>query len=332
MTTTCLITGATGFVGGHLVEACTARGWNVRALARSSSDTSLLQRPNVAVIRGDMTDAAALRDALQGVEVVFHCAAKVGDWGPVEEYRAVNVEALLGLLNACRAKPLQRFVHFSSLGVYAARHHYGTDENEPLPDHHIDGYTQTKVESEQLVLSYHRQHGVPVVVLRPGFIYGPRDRTLMPKLLENLRKRKVRYIGRAHKRAMNCIYVGNLIEAALLAAEKPEAIGQIFNLTDGEFVSKRRFIDTIVAGMNLPPPKPVHVPLWAARIMAWWMERDARKKNSPKPPRLTQGRLKLFGLNLDFSIEKAKKQLGYRPRWSFDDGMRETLAYYKQNA
>src|SRR5262249_3583099 len=161
---------------------------------------------------------------------VLHCAGKVGDWGPVEEYRAVNVEALRGLLDACRAQPPRRFVHFSSLGVYAARHHHGTDENEPLPAHHIDGYTQTKVESEQLV---------PVVVLRPGFIYGPRDRTLLPKLLDNLRKRKVRYIG-GGKRAMNCIYVGNLVEATLLAVEKPEAVGQIYNLTDGEFVSKRR--------------------------------------------------------------------------------------------
>ncbi len=331
MTTTCLITGATGFVGGHLVEACTNRGWNVRALVRSSSETGLLQRCNATLVRGDMTDSAAIREALQGVRVVFHCAAKVGDWGPVEEYRAVNVEALRGLLDACRYTPLERFVHFSSLGVYAARHHYGTDESEPLPAHHIDGYTQTKVESEQLVMSYYRQYQLPVVVLRPGFIYGPRDRTLMPKLLENLRRRKVRYIG-GGKRAMNCIYVGNLVEAALLAAEKPEAIGQIYNLTDGEFVSKRRFLDSIISGLDLPRPKPVSVPLWAARVMAWWMERDARKKNSPKPPRLTQGRLKLFGLNLDFSIEKAKKQLGYRPRWSFEEAMRETVAWYKQNA
>ena len=91
------------------------------------------------------------------------------------------------MLDACVGRPLRRFVHMSSLGVYAARHHYGTDESEPLPAQHMDGYTQTKVESEQLVLQYHRQHGVPVVVLRPGFIYGPRDRTMLPK-----------EIGRAH--------------------------------------------------------------------------------------------------------------------------------------
>jgi nucleoside-diphosphate-sugar epimerase len=335
MATTCLITGATGFVGGHLAEACAGRGWNVRALVRPASDTRLLQQKNITLIRGDLADTAALREALQGVEVVFHCAAKVGDWGPVEEYRAINVEALRGLLETCCNTRLQRFVHLSSLGVYAARHHHGTDETEPLPAHHIDGYTQSKVEAEQLVGHYNRRHthSLNAVILRPGFIYGPRDRTLMPKLLENLRQRKVRYIG-GGKRAMNCIYIGNLVEAALLAADNrgPETIGQVYNLTDGEFVSKRRFIETIVKGMGLPRPRPVSVPLWAARVMAWWMESGARKKNSPTPPQLTQGRLKLFGLNLDFSIEKARRELGYRPRWSFDEGMGQTVAWYKQNA
>src|SRR5579871_6406431 len=253
MTTTCLITGATGFVGGHLVEACTGRGWNVRALARPNSDIGLLEQHHVTLIRGDMTEQAALREALQGVEVVFHCAAKVGDWGPVEEYRTVNVEALRGLLDACREGSLKRFVHFSTLGVYAARHHYGTDESEPLPRHHIDGYTQTKVEAEELALRYHREHRVPVVVLRPGFVYGPRDRTVLPRLMDNLRRRKVNYIG-SGRQALNTIYVGNLAEAVFPAVTKPEAVGQIYNLTDGEAVSKRRFIEAIVDGLGLPPP------------------------------------------------------------------------------
>src|SRR4029077_19768295 len=99
---------------------------------------------------------------------------------------AVNVEALRSLLEACKGRPLKRFVHLSSLGVYAARHHYGTDESEPLPDQHVDGYTQTKVEAERLALQYQRDHGVPVVVLRPGFVYGPRDRTTLPKLIQKL--------------------------------------------------------------------------------------------------------------------------------------------------
>ena len=328
---TCLITGATGFVGSHLAEACAARGVAARALARPSSDTALLERLGVSLVRGDLADAAAVGQGLNGADVVFHCAAKVGDWGPVEDYRAVNVDALRGLLEACRARPLQRFVHFSSLGVYAARHHHGTDETEPLPRHHIDGYTQTKVEAEELVLRYHREHGIPAVVLRPGFIYGPRDRTILPKLIDNLRKGKVRYIG-DRRRAVNSIFVGNLVEAAFQAVETPGAVGEVFNLTDGEAVSKRRFIEAFADGVGAPRPKPVAVPLWVARAVAWWQAGRARRRNSSKPPRLTPGRLKFLGLDLDFSIEKARRQLGYRPPFSFEQGMSATVAWYKQNA
>jgi nucleoside-diphosphate-sugar epimerase len=331
MSITCLITGATGFVGGHLVETCVRRGLTVRGLARPGSDTGVLESCGATVMRGDLTDAGAVREALQGVTVVFHCAAKVGDWGPVEDYRAVNVEALRGLLEACRGQPLQRFVHFSSLGVYAARHHYGTDETEPLPARHMDGYTQTKVEAEQLALRYQREYAVPVVVLRPGFIYGPRDRTVLPSLIEKLRRWEVLYIG-DNRRAMNCIFVENLVDAALLAMEKPQAIGQIYNLTDGEAVSKRRFIEAVANGVGVPKPFSLGVPLWTSRFTAWWMEGLWRGIGAKAVPPLTQGRLKFLGLNLDFSIEKAKRELGYRPRVSFDEGMRETTEWYKRQA
>jgi nucleoside-diphosphate-sugar epimerase len=326
---TCLITGATGFVGGHLAEACAQHGYGVRTLARPGSDTKLLERLGVTIVRGDLADSKVFPEALQGVQVVFHSAAKVGDWGPVEDYRAINVHALRELLEACRTIPLRRFVHFSSLGVYAAGHHHGTTEAEPLPVQHVDGYTQTKVEAEQLALSYQREHGVPVVVLRPGFIYGPRDRIVLPRLLDNLRQGQVRYLG-SGDRAMNTIYVGNLVEAALLAAEKPDVVGQVFNLTDGEKVSKRRFIEGIANGLGLPSPKG-SVPLWLARLATWWMEGAARRRGDPQPPRLTQGRLKFLGMNLDFSIEKAKRQLGYQPRFSFDQGLAETVKWYKDN-
>jgi nucleoside-diphosphate-sugar epimerase len=324
-----LITGATGFVGGHLAEACIARGQPVSTIAREGSDTTFLERAGVLVQRGDLTDAATVRRAVADARVVVHCAAKVGDWGPTEEYRAVNVEGLRCLLEACRDRSLDRFVHISTLGVYAARHHYGTDETEPLPAQHIDGYTQTKVEAERLALQYHRDFQVPVVVLRPGFIYGPRDRTVLPRLIDSLRQRMVRYLGRGH-RALNTIYVGNLVDAVFLAIEKPQAVGNVYNLTDGEYVSKKRFIETITGALNLPPPPPVPVPLWLARIIAWTMERKARMVGATEAPRLTQARLKFLGLNLDFSIERARRELGYQPRVPFDKAMEETMAWYKE--
>jgi nucleoside-diphosphate-sugar epimerase len=321
------ITGATGFIGSHLAEACAARGLRVGTLARPGSDTALLEQVGATIHRGDLADADLVRRAVEGADVVVHCAAKVGDWGPVDDYRGVNVEGLRNLLEACRGRALRCFVHMSTLGVYAARHHYSTDESEPLPADHVDGYTQTKVEAEQLALQYQREHGVPVVVLRPGFVYGPRDRTVMPKLIDKLRRRRLRYLG-SRKRAMNTIYVGNLVDAVFLVVEQPKAVGQIYNLTDGEVVSKRRFIEAIVAGMDLPKPRPVAPPLWLARFIARTMEWQARRRGTA--PELTQAGIKLLGLNLDFSIEKAKHELGYRPRVNFDEGMRETMAWYRQ--
>jgi nucleoside-diphosphate-sugar epimerase len=271
-----------------------------------------------------------VRRAVDDINAVVHCAAKVGDWGPVEEYRAANVEGLRHVLDACKGTAVERFVYLSTLGVYAARDHHGTDETEPLPETHIDGYTQSKVEAEKLALRYYREFEVPVVVLRPGFVYGPRDRTVLPNLIENLRQRKVRWIGRG-KGAMNTIFVENLVDAILLAINNPDAVGMIFNLTDGELVTKRRFIEALVHGLDLPEPSRGSVPLWLARFLAKFIEGRARKKGAAKAPILTQARLKFLGQNLDFSIEKAKRELGYNPHMSFEEGMRRTVAWYGQN-
>ena len=323
-----LVTGATGCVGSHVVEALAAPGDKVRALVRD------LRGPfpwapslNVEVFQGDLTQPEALRAAGTGVDQVVHCAAKVGDWGPLEEYREANVEGLRHLLEASNGPSLKRFVHVSSLGTYEARHHHGTDETTPLPVAHMDGYTQSKAEADRLALEYHHKQGMPVVVLRPGFIYGPRDRTVLPKLVENLRQKKVKYLG-SGRQAMNCIYVGNLVDAVLLALESPKAVGEAFNITDGEYVSKKRFIEKVANGFSVPKPGWFKVPLWLAMPLAKWMESSARKNGAKEPPLLTGARVKFLGLNLDFSIEKAKKILGYAPKTSFDQGMESTIASY----
>jgi nucleoside-diphosphate-sugar epimerase len=328
---TVLLTGATGFVGSHVAEALVRRGDTVRTLARTGSDTALLERLGATIIRGDLTDAEALKSAGEGCDVVVHCAAKVGDWGPVDEYRKVNVEGLRNLLDGVLGRPLSRFVHVSSLGVYAARHHYGTDETEPLPNDHIDGYTQSKVEAERLALQYLRKQNVPVTVLRPGFVYGPRDRTVLPRLVERLKEGSVIYIARG-RFALNTTYVGNIADAVLLAVDAPAeaVVGAVFNITDGEFVSKRKFFETIADGLGLKRPRGFPpVPVWLARMMANWREGVFRRKNKPHPPRITQAQLKFAGLNLDFSIAKARTKLGYTPRVLFDEGMKRALQWYR---
>ncbi len=324
---TYLITGATGFVGSHVADRAKARGYAVRALARPTADLTHLKSLDAEIIPGDVTDPAAVAKAVEGVDVIVHAAAKVGDWGPADEYRAVNVEGLRNLLEAVRGKPLKRFVHVSSLGVYAARHHHGTDEGEPLPDHHIDGYTQSKVESEKLALEYVRKHNLPITVLRPGFVYGPRDRSVLPRLAERLKERSIIYIA-GGRYALNTTYVGNIADACFLAAENDAAVGEVFNITDGEFVSKRQFFEAVADGLGLPRPK-LSIPLWLAWRLAAWRERVFRRRNKPHPPRITQATLKFAGLNLDFSIAKARTVLGYEPKVHFAEGMALALESFK---
>ena len=328
---TVLLTGATGFVGSHVAEALVARGDTVRTLARAGSDTAFIESLGVTVVRGDLTDAEALKRAVEGCDVVVHCAAKVGDWGHVDGYRAVNVEGLRNLLDATLGRTLHRFVHVSSLGVYAARHHYATDETEPLPNDHIDGYTQSKVESERLALQYYRKQKVPVTILRPGFVYGPRDRTVLPRLADRLKEGSVIYIARG-RYVLNTTYVGNVADAVLLAIDAPAetVAGEAFNITDGEFVSKRKFFETVADGLGLKRPRGFPpVPVWLARVLANWREGVARRTNEPNPPRITQAQLKFAGLNLDFSIAKARTKLGYTPRVLFDEGMKRGLEWYR---
>jgi nucleoside-diphosphate-sugar epimerase len=324
-----LITGATGFVGGHIAEACVERGWQVVAIARSTSATSILEKIAAIVHRGELTDIQLVRKALEEVDVVVHCAAKVGNWGPLEEYRKVNVEALRVLLEACKGRGLSRWVHMSSLGVYPPRHHYGSDETVPPPKRHRDSYSQTKVEAEQLVMHYHQNFAVPAVVLRPGFIYGPRDHTVLPKIIDGLRARTVRYPG-GGRTALNTIFIRNLVDAVFLAVDQTQAIGQIYNLTDGEFVTKKRFIEAIADAMSLPHPR-LTPPLWLAKFATRIAEGVAKLRGATEAPRFNYASLKFLGLNLDFSIDKARRELGYRPRVTFEDGIGETMAWYKQN-
>jgi len=164
-------------------------------------------------------------------------------------------------------------------------------------------------------------------VVRPGFIYGPRDRSVLPRIAERLKKKSIVYIARGQY-ALNTTYVGNLIQAILLAKDHPKAIGEVFNITDGEFVSKRRFFETVADGLGLPRPTR-NIPLFLGKFLATWREAVFRRKNKPHPPLITQATLKFAGLNLDFGIGKARTLLGYTPGTSFADGMTTTLAALK---
>jgi nucleoside-diphosphate-sugar epimerase len=324
---TIFITGATGLVGGHAAETAAQKGHRVRALVRASSDTRWLDRWGIEKIVGDLEDQRSLRKGVEGAEWVFNCAAKVGDWGTLAEFRRLNVDALKLLLDAAVEAKIERLVHVSSLGVYEGRDHHGTDETVPPAANSLDAYTRSKTEAEALVLRYHTEHGLPAAIVRPGFIYGERDRTVLPKLLSNLRRGTFAYFG-SGQQTLNCIYVKNLVHGIFLAAANPAAIGEVFNLTDGETVTKVQFVSRVAELAGLRPPRR-HIPLKLAKVLATVVEGGARLRGAKNPPLINKARFKFLGLHLDYSIEKARRVLGYQPPYSFERAIELAMAEHR---
>lgn len=322
-----LVTGAGGMVGCHVVRRAVESGYKIRAVVQPGSDAESIAGVRCEIVECDLTQAATVPPLLADVDVVVHAAGKVGDWGPIEEYRSINQDAVETLLRAVveRGTPLHRFVHISSLGVYRWGDHYGEDETVP-PDYvGYDGYTTTKAQAELICQRYIDQHRLPVVVLRPGFMYGQGDRHVLPRVVETLHAGTLQMIGDGTK-VLDNLYVGNLADAVLLAVENPAAVGQTYNIRDERLVDRNEYIGAVCKAIGAPMPR--RVPCWLAKHAIKPLARIARLIGKTTPPRVTKPRYKFMALNLDYSIEKAKRDLGYQPKVDFVEGIPIALEPY----
>ena len=318
-----LITGSSGMVGRWLTRQALEAGYSVRAMVRPTSNREMFEGLDVEQFEADLADPETLPAAIEGVDFVVNLAAKGGDWGPADKFRAINVVALEAMLVAARKQgQLKRFVQISSLGVYAAQHHYGTDETVSPDLSGLDGYTQTKAEAEVLLNRYIDQYDFPATILRPGFMYGPGDRTVVPRIIERLSAGQMKLIGDG-KKVLNNTYAGNLVDAIMLALQNDAANGETFNIRDERLVTREEFVGAITDYMGLPMPKKV--PEWLARRAVVFIESYAKLRGATTAPLLTNARIKFLTLNLDFSIAKAQQKLGYSPKTDFTEGMQSAL-------
>ena len=214
------------------------------------------------------------------------------------------------LLDAASSARIERFVHVSSLGVYEGRDHYGTDETVPPAANSLDAYTRSKAEAEALAIDYHKKRGLPVAVIRPGFIYGERDRTVLPKLLVNLRRGSFAYFG-SGEQALNCIYVKNLVHGLFLAAENPAAIGEVFNLTDGESVSKNAVRRPRGRAGGIETPVAAH-PALAGQIPGDRGRESRQASRCQEPADHQQGEVQVPGLEPRLFDREGTQNAGLR--------------------
>ena len=248
-----LVTGASGFLGSHLAEALVARGERVRALVRPTSQIAHLQSLGVELAYGDLTDEHSLRRALEGIERVYHCAALVADWGASwAAFRAANVTGLRSLLDAASAVGVRRFVHVSTSDVYGYPDH-PVDETAP---YRLRGwpYGDTKIAGEQLVWAYYHEHGLPITVVRPVTVYGPRSIPFVVEIVALLRRGSMAYIGGGRKPA-GLGYVTNVVDLLLRAADSERSLGQAYNASDGSNVTWRQYVGRLAEIVGAPGPR-----------------------------------------------------------------------------
>jgi nucleoside-diphosphate-sugar epimerase len=323
-----LISGATGFLGTRLAAAAQARGDTVRGLVRDLDRGADLRASGVETVPGDMLDTESLRRAVQDVDCIFHTAAVIGDWPDRDLSRRVNVEGTRTLVSLAMQANVQRVVHFSSLAVYGNQHHRGTDESAPY--RYGDIYTDAKIDSERAVFDLASSGGIEAVSLRPGFIYGPGDRTLVPKILEALRAGKFMFVGDGSKQ-MNCVYVEDVVQAAMLASLASGVAGRAYNITDGQTPDLRDFIGFIAEYCELPMPSK-HVPPVLAVAGCYTSEWLGHLLGVKHAPMMNISRLRFLYYNQAYSIARAQQELGYAPQYTIREGLPPTLDWFTARA
>ena len=229
-----LVTGGSGFLGSHLVEALVARGEKVRVLIRPTSKIDHLKNLKVELIHGDLNNIQSLRKAIQNIDRVYHCAALAADWGTWETFRSTNVTGVHNLLEVALEVGVSKFIHVSTTDVYG-HPDYPADGTTP---YRLRGwpYGDTKIEGEQLVWTYYHEHNLPITIVRPVNIYGPRSVTFVLDIVKLLKSGGMVNIGNGDKPA-GLAYVTNVVDVILRAADSESSVEQAYNASDGSDVT-----------------------------------------------------------------------------------------------
>lgn len=321
-----LITGATGFIGGNVVKANVAKGNSVRALVLpGDAGEAGLKKQGVEIISGDIRDYDSVRRAVGNVDIIFHTAAVVTDWAPKKFFWDVTVG---GAENICRAAvdaKVSRLVDISTCDVL------GTDEsivmNESVPlQYWGEPYADSKIDAEKIMRRYHKNQGMPLTMVYPLWVYGEGDQTFVPLLADAIIKKEMIFWRQGA--IVWPTYIDNLVDLLMLISEDERAIGNGYLVHDGESTTLEEFCAGIATAMGVSPPK-MHIPYWSAMTAARVMEFVWKLFRIRTRPLLTTYTVTNLGSRFRFSIDKAKRELGWEPRISYREGFQKTMEWLK---
>lgn len=316
-----LVTGGGGFLGKAIVTLLRARGDEVRSFSRNPHPG--LAEMGVEHCRGELSDADAVKRAVEGCDIVFHVAAKAGVWGPYDEFYKANVLGTKHVLAACRQHGIKRLVYTSSPSVvFDGTDMEGVDESVPYPEHFEAFYPQTKAEAEQLVLQAN-DPDLATVALRPHLIWGPEDNHLVPRILERGKKGALRKLG-GRDCLVDTVYIDNAALAHLQAADhlrvgSPVA-GKAYFISQGEPLPIWEVVNRILAAGGVPPVTRTISPAMAYTIGSI-LEKVYGLFNLKSEPRMTRFVARELSTSHWFDLGAARNDFGYQPEVTIDEGM-----------
>ncbi|MEA1959593.1 MAG: NAD-dependent epimerase/dehydratase family protein [Chloroflexota bacterium] len=329
---TVLITGSTGLLGGHLVERMTESGYGVRALARQTSDISHLKTTGAEIVFGDVEDYDSLVSAAKGKGVIIHAAARVlPGWGEWPDFEHCIINGTENILNASIEAGVKRFVYVSSGTVVgeAALGDTPADESAPYLDVELTReayYDCAKAKAEQIVLDYHKQGKISAVVVRPCMVYGPRCRLLTDRIYRYVKMFPVLPGNAMAKTAL--VHVHDVVDCIMLAATSEKSGGQIYNISPEGVVTYRDFINSMARATGKSDFRlqvPLSVVYASAAVMEFW----GRLIKSKDAPFLTRSDLKFVRDGMYIDSSKARKELGWQPKTSIEEGCRQYVEWRK---
>jgi nucleoside-diphosphate-sugar epimerase len=325
-----LVTGASGFLGGHLASALAEGDWIVRGGVQNKREYASWNRPGVKPIFADLLNLESLRLAVRGASIVFHCAALIPGKGNEDDIWEVNVDGTKNLLDACVKEGVGRILYVSTDSVYGDRYPVSANEQTPInPIFFSEGnYPLSKWEGECQVMEYHQRGDIKATIVRPCLMYGPRWST-GTEIMSRLAERRIHRFVANGNASWSVGYVENIVRGILLAGTNPVAVGEVYNLSDELPQSMRQMIRTLchVTGRRcIAIPIPTRPWLAACKVM----HPLVKKLTSQLAERVDPELVKFLSTDHVISIQKAKSQLGYQPDINFEEGCRRMFEWRDQ--
>jgi len=317
----CLVLGANGFIGQHIVNELLCRRRSVKIFIRK--DNAMFKDKNIEIVFGDLLDMNSLISAMKGVDIVFHSAAYVSDWGPKSLFLKINVDGTKNVLDACLYNNIRRLIYISTYAIFDFRSGGLISEKskkilKPYP------YCYSKFLAERLIWKYREKYRIPVTVVYPPWVYGPGDQHFFPGIVKALKTGKAFYFSKNGNNYIELCYVANLAEAIVNLSEDDDTIGEGYVVSDGTRVTFRQLVEKIADITNLAKPK-LSFPYPVSYIIAFFLEAFYKIFHVQHRPIVTMYVVELLGKSLLCDNSKLK-QLGFRPKISFEEGFNNAIA------